>query len=150
MRLGDDRFPEGGASGKERSQPRGWMPAGRPSGVARLPSPPLPILTERGTAEDYHIFMELRADATYSPRDIGLPVSSWRTASGIEVDFILGNAEVAVEVKSTDRPASDHLEGLRAWQEEHPGSRCILVCRAPRPRRAEPAREGNPIVDSAG
>jgi hypothetical protein len=94
--------------------------------------------------------MELRADATYSPRDIGLPVSSWRTASGIEVDFILGNAEVAVEVKSTDRPASDHLEGLRAWQEEHPGSRCILVCRAPRPRRAEPAREGNPIVDSAG
>ena len=27
--------------------------------------------------------------------------------------------------------------GLRAWREEHPRSRCILVCRAPRPRRAE-------------
>ena len=54
MRLGDDRFREGGASRRERSQPRGWTPAGRPSGVARLPSPPLPILTERGTAEDYH------------------------------------------------------------------------------------------------
>jgi predicted AAA+ superfamily ATPase len=66
-----------------------------------------------------------------------LSVSYWRTASGIEVDFILGNAEVAVEVKSTDRPTTDHLKSLRAWREEHPKSRCILVCRAPRARRAE-------------
>ncbi len=27
--------------------------------------------------------------------------------------------------------------GLRAWREEHPRSRRILVCRAPRARRAE-------------
>jgi len=60
---------------------------------------------------------------------------------GCHLLIILGNAEVAVEVKSTDRPASDHLKGLRAWQEEHPRSRCILVCRAPRPRRAEPGIE---------
>jgi predicted AAA+ superfamily ATPase len=66
-----------------------------------------------------------------------LSVSYWRTASGIEVDFILGNAEVAVEVKSTDHPTTDHLKSLRAWREEHPKSRCILVCRAPRARRAE-------------
>jgi hypothetical protein len=44
-------------------------------------------------------------------------------------------AEVAV--KSTDRPTSDHLKGPRAWREEHPTSRCILVCRAPRARRTE-------------
>lgn len=101
----------------------------------------MPGSTDYGAAFEHFIFMELRAHATYSPRDIGLPVSYWRTASGIEVDFILGNAEVAVEVKSTDRPASDHLKGLRAWQEEHPRSRCILVCRAPRARRAEPCIE---------
>jgi predicted AAA+ superfamily ATPase len=97
----------------------------------------MPGSTEYGAAFEHFIFMELRAHATYSPRDCGLPVSYWRTASGIEVDFILGNAEVALEAKSTDRPASDHLKGLRAWHEEHPRSRCILVCRAPRARRAE-------------
>jgi predicted AAA+ superfamily ATPase len=66
-----------------------------------------------------------------------LPVSYWRTASGIEVDFILGDAEVAVEVKASERPTTDHLKGLRAWREEHPRSRCLLVCRVPRGRRTE-------------
>ena len=99
--------------------------------------PLMPGSTDYGAAVEHFIFMELRAHATYSPRGTGLPVSYWRTASGIEVDFILGNAEVAVEVKSTERPTGDHLKGLRAWREEHPRSRCILICRAPRPRRAE-------------
>ena len=96
-----------------------------------------PGSSDFGAAFEHLIFMELRAHATYSPRGTGLPVSYWRTASGIEVDFILGNAEVAVEVKATERPTTDHLKGLRAWREEHPESRCILVCRAPRPRRSE-------------
>ncbi len=91
--------------------------------------------------------MELRAHATYAPNGAGLPVSYWRTASGLEVDFILGAAEVAVEVKSTDRPTSDHLKGLRAWREEHPTSRCILVCRAPRARRTEDGIEILPWRD---
>ncbi|MFM8433916.1 MAG: ATP-binding protein [Planctomycetia bacterium] len=51
-----------------------------------------PGSTDYGAAFEHFIFMELRAHATYSPRDTGLPVSYWRTASGIEVDFILGNA----------------------------------------------------------
>ena len=97
----------------------------------------VPGSTDYGAAFEHLIFMELRAHATYSPQGAGLSVSYWRTASGIEVDFILGNAAVAVEVKSTDRPTTDHLKGLRAWREEHPKSRCILVCRAPRARRAE-------------
>lgn len=96
-----------------------------------------PGSTEFGVAFEHFIFMELRAHATYAPRGTGLPLSYWRTASGIEVDFILGNAEVAIEVKSTDRPTADHLKGLRAWREEHPQSRCMLVCRAPRARRAD-------------
>jgi len=100
-------------------------------------SPLSPGSSDFGAAFEHFIFMELRAHATYSPRGTGLPVSYWRTASGIEVDFILGNAEVAIEVKSTDRPTTDHLKGLRAWREEHPKSRCILVCRAARGRRAE-------------
>jgi predicted AAA+ superfamily ATPase len=81
--------------------------------------------------------MELRAHAIYAARGSRLPVSYWRTASGIEVDFILGNAEVAVEVKATEKPSTDHLKGLRAWRDEHPHSRCMLVCRVPRGRQTD-------------
>lgn len=94
----------------------------------------VPGSTDFGAAFEHFIFMELRAHAIYAPRGAGLAVSYWRTASGLEVDFILGNAEVAVEVKATDKPTADHLKGLRAWREEHPKSRCILVCRMPRGR----------------
>jgi predicted AAA+ superfamily ATPase len=99
--------------------------------------PLAPGSTDFGTAFEHFIFMELRAHQTYSARDVGLPVSYWRTASGIEVDFILGNAAVAVEVKATDTPTTDHLKGLRAWREEHPKSRCLLVCRVTRQRRTD-------------
>lgn len=99
--------------------------------------PLAPGSSDFGAAFEHFIFMELRAHATYARLGSGLPVSYWRTASGIEVDFILGNAKVAIEVKSTDRPTTDHLKGLRAWREEHPSSRCILVCRCPRSRRTE-------------
>lgn len=99
--------------------------------------PLAPGSTDFGTAFEHFIFMELRAHQTYSPRDVGLPVTYWRTASGIEVDFILGNAAVAVEVKATETPTTDHLKGLRAWREEHPKSRCLLVCRAARQRRTD-------------
>lgn len=104
----------------------------------------LPGSAAFGAAFEHFIFMELRAHAIYAPRGTGLPISYWRTASGIEVDFILGNAEVAVEVKATENPTSDHLKGLRAWREEHPKSRCILVCRTPRGRRTEDGIEIHP------
>ncbi|MEY3205728.1 MAG: hypothetical protein RLZZ21_2059 [Planctomycetota bacterium] len=53
--------------------------------------------------------MELRAHSIYAPRGDGLPVSYWRAASGLEVDFILGNAELAIEVKATDKPGSGEI-----------------------------------------
>ncbi len=109
--------------------------------------PIAPGSTDFGAAFEHFMFMELRAHAGYAPKGSGLPVAYWRTASGIEVDFILGNAEVAIEVKSTDRPTSDQLKGLRAWREEHSKSRCILVCRSPRPRRTEDGIEILPWRD---
>ena len=92
----------------------------------------LPGSTDHGAEFEHFIVIELRAHALYADRGAGLPVSYWRTAAGFEVDFILGGAEVAVEVKSTYRPATDHLKGLLAWQKQHPKSRCLLVCRARR------------------
>ncbi len=90
-----------------------------------------PGSSEYGAAFEHFLFMELRAHASYRG---GLPISYWRTASGLEVDFILGNGQIAIEAKSSDNITSDHLKGLRAWKEEHPQSRCILVSRVPRAR----------------
>jgi uncharacterized protein len=45
--------------------------------------------------------MELRAYQAY--RDPELPISFWRTSTGHEVDFILGEKDVAVEVKGSKR-----------------------------------------------
>lgn len=93
--------------------------------------PLAPGSSDYGAAFEHFLYLELRAHASYR-RGPGL--SYWRTASGYEVDFILGDGKVAIEAKSSDNIVSDHLRGLRAWKEEHPASRCLLVSRVPRPR----------------
>jgi predicted AAA+ superfamily ATPase len=54
-------------------------------------------------------------------------LSYWRTSSGYEVDAIIGNAEVAIEIKSSDEVQSHHTKGLKAFSEEFPNCRLILV-----------------------
>jgi predicted AAA+ superfamily ATPase len=87
-----------------------------------------------GEAFEHFVFMELRAFQKYHQ---GSALSYWRTASGIEVDFILGDGRVAIEVKSAEAVTRDDLKGLRAWREEQPKSRCIVVGKCPRPRLTE-------------
>jgi predicted AAA+ superfamily ATPase len=52
-----------------------------------------------GKAFEHFLFMELCAHSRYS--GLGYPLAYWRTASPLEVDFILGDSKVAVEVKGT-------------------------------------------------
>ena len=69
--------------------------------------------------------MELSAHASYSGSHDS--ISYWRTASQLEVDFILGDREVAVEVKGTNFAQVHHLKGLIAFGEEYRVRRRILV-----------------------
>ncbi len=92
-----------------------------------------PGSTEFGAAFEHFLFMEIRAHAGY--RRNRYPIAYWRTSSGFEVDFILGNGAVAVEAKATENPTDDSLKGLRAWRQEQNSKRCILVCRVPRARK---------------
>ena len=94
-----------------------------------------PGSAEFGSAFEHFLFMEIRAHAGY--RGNRSPIAYWRTSSGFEVDFILGDGAVAIEVKSTESPASDHLKGLRAWRDEQKSKRCILVSRVPRARKTD-------------
>jgi predicted AAA+ superfamily ATPase len=88
-----------------------------------------------GRAFEHFVWMEITAHASYS--DLFYPLSYWRTASGFEVDFVLGDHEVAIEVKSTDLADSRHLSGLRRFKEEYAVRRSILVSLDPRPRKTE-------------
>ena len=44
-----------------------------------------------------------------------------------EVDAIIGDAKVAIEIKSSEEVKTRHKNGLKAFKEEHPDCRLILV-----------------------
>jgi predicted AAA+ superfamily ATPase len=54
-------------------------------------------------------------------------LSYWRTTSGYEVDAIIGNARLAIEIKSSTEVQSHHTKGLKAFSEEYPEARLITV-----------------------
>lgn len=85
-----------------------------------------------GRAFEHFIWMEIIAHSSYS--DLFYPVSFWRTSSGIEVDFILGDHEISIEVKSTTLANDSHLKGLRRFKEEYSTRRSILVSLDSTPR----------------
>jgi predicted AAA+ superfamily ATPase len=82
------------------------------------------------------ILQELLAHSHYSQRHY--PVAYWRTASHLEVDFIVGDHEIAVEVKGVEQAAGHHTKGLRAFRDEYTTRHTILVSLDAKPRRAGP------------
>ena len=88
-----------------------------------------------GRAFEHYIWMEIVAHSSYS--ELFYPISYWRTVSGFEVDFILGDHEIATEVKSTELAHTTHLKGLRRFKEEYSARRSILVSLDAKPRMTE-------------
>ena len=107
-----------------------------------------PGTEDYGKAMENWAFHELSAFLGYHEHEAKL--SYWRLASGIEVDFIIGDMQVAIEVKSSERIHSDHLKGLRNIVIDHPGiARRIVVCREPRPRKTSDGIEIMPAEEFA-
>ena len=89
-----------------------------------------------GKAFENWVFHELSAFVSYA--DVDARLSYWRLPSGIEVDFLLGDIEVAIEAKASARINRGHLRGLRTLADEHPDvRRRIVVSLEPRPRRTD-------------
>jgi predicted AAA+ superfamily ATPase len=88
------------------------------------------MLEERGKAFGrafgHFMFMEIVAHASYKGLDY--PIAYWRTKSGLEVDFILGDGEVAVEVKGQRRIENRDLRPLAAFMEEYRPKKALTVC----------------------
>jgi predicted AAA+ superfamily ATPase len=80
-----------------------------------------------GAALETLVLQELSAWISYSRLD--LKVFYWRTSNGREVDFVLYGAEglIALEVKRARRFDRKDLGGLKAFKNDYPNSRCILL-----------------------
>lgn len=88
---------------------------------------------EYGQVLEHFVILELYAYTSYNDVDPGL--SYWRTASGYEVDVVVGDASVAIEIKSAREIHSHHTRGLRAFAEEFPDARKIIVSNERNKRR---------------
>lgn len=85
-----------------------------------------------GRALEHFVLMELRAHRSY--KELDYDIHFWRTKSGLEVDFVLGDGEVAVEVKGSSRVDGGEMRSLRAFIEDHHPKKAILVSNEPAPR----------------
>ena len=85
-----------------------------------------------GKAFEHFIFMELAAHASYS--DLQYDIHFWRTKSGLEVDFVLGPGEVAIEAKGTSRVDGRDLRPIATFVESHKPRAALVVCNEPEER----------------
>ncbi len=85
-----------------------------------------------GFAFEHFIYQELKAYSQYSNKKFA--ISYWRTASGLEVDFILGNNEIAIEVKAANFIQTKHTKGIKAFNEDFTVLKNIIVCQEEMPR----------------
>ena len=86
-----------------------------------------------GKCFEHYILMELLAYIDIARKRID--ITYWRTKTGLEVDFIVGKAEVAIEVKISSQVHQQDLKGLMAFSEEHPKVKAIVVSNDKKPRQ---------------
>lgn len=86
-----------------------------------------------GNAFEHFIYQEMVAHSHYS--GIQYPLYYWRTASQIEIDFVLGDHEVAIEVKSTANANPRHAKGLKSFAEDYTIKKQILITNDLYPRQ---------------
>ena len=78
-----------------------------------------------GKAFENWIFHELSVHRLYSEKLYDL--SYWRLTGGVEVDFILGRADVAIEAKGKEKITSHDLKGLLEFKHEYPQVKHLIV-----------------------
>ncbi len=132
-----------------------WLPAWRKRRKRRVSLSPKFYFSDRGIVNhltrrfslsrgtpDYAkafenwCFHELKAYNSY--KECYFNLSYWRFPSGIEVDFVINDMEVAIEAKAVELVQPKHLKGLRILKEEYPNVRKrLVVCLERKPRLTE-------------
>ncbi len=79
-----------------------------------------------GRAFEHFMLMEILAHRSYSELDY--KIHFWRTKSGLEVDFILGEGEVALEVKGENHIDNKDLKPMKAFMETFSPDKAFVIC----------------------
>lgn len=99
-----------------------------------------------GKAFENWVCHELSAWLSY--REFDGELSYWRLAGGTEVDFVVGDMQLAVEAKASVNIGSRHLRGLRSVIRDHPSiGRRVIVCLESRARRTSDGIEILPAAE---
>ena len=85
-----------------------------------------------GKSFEHYILMELMAFRSIMRKRFD--ITYWRTKTGLEVDFILGNAQTAIEVKISEQVHKQDIKGLIAFCEEHPDTNALVISQDKNPR----------------
>ncbi len=88
-----------------------------------------------GHAFEHLVMQEIIAYKGY--KDKRESISYWHTYDKKEVDAVIGDAKIAIEIKSCEEVKTRHKAGLKAFKEEHPDCRLILVSLDPITRKSE-------------
>ena len=86
-----------------------------------------PKTPEYGHAFEHLIMQEIVAYLGYTNSDEEL--TYWRTYENLEVDAVIGDARVAIEIKSKEHIDHDDKKGVTEFAKEHPDTKQILVSR---------------------
>ncbi len=85
----------------------------------------LPKSSEFGKAFENWVYHELKCYQSY--KDNSLLIHYWALTSGVEVDFILNDMEVAIEAKASSRITSDHCKNLRELKADFPKIKSRII-----------------------
>ena len=78
-----------------------------------------------GHAFEHFIIQELIAYIGYN--HLCEQLSYWRTATGYEVDAVVGDGRVAIEIKAVEEAKSRHTKGLKTFSEDYPEAKLYMV-----------------------
>jgi predicted AAA+ superfamily ATPase len=92
-----------------------------------------PGTPEFGEALETYLHHELISYSDYMSTE---PLTFWRSTTGFEVDFIIGD-HTAVEVKAKGNVSAQDLKSLRAFAEEKQMKRYLCVSLEPRARKLD-------------
>jgi len=99
---------------------------------------------EAGAAFEHWLLTEIIAYRGLN--DLDFSVSYWRTKSDLEVDFILGDGEIAIEAKISSHVDRMDLRGLEAFIQEHQPKRAYCVSQTPQARKIT-LPDGSHVID---
>jgi len=78
-----------------------------------------------GDAFEHYIFMELMAYRELN--ELNFTINYWRSKTGLEVDFVLANGDVAIEVKISNQVAKQDIKGLIAFSQDYQPKKALVV-----------------------